>query len=102
MRQQTSVLSSMENIVKDVWLINQKEAFFFISHKAWEEHKKYVLSIFKEDNPETAEDDFEEYMSEFHISFVQKHELDMLLKRSNIEINQTYQISSFFGNLLRF
>jgi hypothetical protein len=103
MRQSYPVLIFMEQIIKDIWMIKQSDsAVFLITKSAWEEHKKYVLKIFQEDNAENAEEDFSEYMQDFSINFLKKDDLDYLLNKCDLKVNETYQITSFQGDLMRF
>lgn len=94
----------MENSLKDLLLVSQdEESCFLITKKAWEDHKKYVLESFRsETSLEESLEELRDYIDSFKIQFLDIKSLRHYTQNCKLEINQTHEIKSFMGDIMRF
>ena len=86
-------------------VINQSpDGVALMTKKAWQAHQDLVLASFKEElqSEEAAQEELDSYLENFEVKTATRKEYNFLIQCCNLEVNETEQIESFVGEMMRF
>lgn len=92
-----------KTFIVDVLKVQQKNgAFFLMTFKAWELYKIKVMKAYQEDEIEDLEEAFKDWMDDHATHPVTYNEYVKYVEDHKLEVNETENITSFFGDLIHF